>query len=100
MPGQPKIYVDFNTHGPDSRFYVASMHRFDHRPALRERFLATDFEDFDGVECEIIAIDHVGGIVYHRPVDPSEVPGTFEAPAPAKESTGLDAASVREPQFA
>ena len=77
MPVLPKIYVDFSTRDPKGRLYLARLSRFPQPVALFDRFIGTDFEDFE-VECEVLAIDHVRGRVFHRPVDPSEVPGTFQ----------------------
>lgn len=100
MSGTPKIFVDFSIRDPEGRFYVASLHRFDHRPVLRERFIATDFEDFDDIECEVLAIDHPRGRVYHRPVDPSTVPGTYTPVGAHVERGEIDASSIEQPAFA
>lgn len=70
------IYVDFSVRDPAGRLYLASMDRFAGGVTLGDRFIGTDFEEFE-VECEVLAIDHTAGRVYHRPVRPWEVPGTF-----------------------
>lgn len=80
MNSASMIYVDFSIRDLDGRIYVARLDDFDHTPDLGERFSATDHEEFIGVECMVIAIDRTSGRVYHRPVDPSEVPGSYEAP--------------------
>lgn len=82
MPGLPRIYVNFSTRDPEGRFYVARLSRFSDPVRLSQPFIGTDFDQFE-VECVVLAIDYVHGRVYHRPVRPSEVPGTYEAPQEA-----------------
>lgn len=102
MTGEPKIYVDFTIRDPEGRFFVASLRRFPTAPSLGDTFVATDHEEFDGIECQILAIDHEAGRVYHRPVDPRSVPGTIErsAAAAVEESRGIAATDVRPPVLA
>ncbi len=76
MSGPQKIYVDFSARDLDGRRYRASLSSFPQRPRLRDRFTATDYDEFDGIECEVVGVDVERGWVYHRPVDPAAVPGT------------------------
>lgn len=84
MSGPQKIYVDFSARDLDGRRYRASLSSFPRRPGLRDRFIATDYDEFDGIECEVVGVDVERGWVYHRPVDPASVPGTAPiAPPPS-----------------
>lgn len=78
MTGQQKIFVDFNTRGPEGRYYVADLGDFPDDVDLGHRFEATDYEEFDGVACVVIGIRYTDGTVLLRPVDPTAVPGTFD----------------------
>lgn len=70
-----KVYVDFSRRDPAGRLYLANLDRLP-MAALGQRFIGTDYDEFE-VECEVLAIDHAAGDLYHRPVRPWEVPGTF-----------------------
>jgi hypothetical protein len=72
-----KVYIDFSLRDPEGRLYLASKDRFPSGVSLADRFIGTDFDEFE-VECEVMAIDHATGRVFHRPVRPWEVPGTYE----------------------
>lgn len=97
MSGLQKIYVDFSIRDPDGRFYRASLKDFAGEPQLADEFIGTDFDEFE-VVCEIVAIDRLGNRVYHRPVDPSAVPGSAPRLAPVAHDTSshqeLQAATV------
>lgn len=102
MSGIQKIYVDFSVRDPDGRLYVARLSEFDEPPPLGSVFVGTDLDEFE-VECRVLAVDRTGGVVYHRPVDATEVPGTWEESEMAaghEQSPALDASQVREPQVA
>lgn len=78
--------MDFSARDLDGRRYRASLSSFPRRPQLRDRFIATDYDEFDAIECEIVGVDVERGWVYHRPVDPAAVPGTepiWPSPSPA-----------------
>lgn len=83
MSGPQKIYVDFSARDLDGRRYRASLSGFPRRPGLRDRFIATDYDEFDGIECEVVGVDIEGKWVYHRPVNPAAVPGTAPMPVPS-----------------
>lgn len=92
MPALPTIYVDFNIRDPDGRLYSAQLGRFPPDVALYQHFIGTDYDEFT-VECEVLAIDRVHGKVLHRPVDPSDVPGTNVGPV--RDSTANGATSAQ-----
>ena len=73
-----EVYVDFSLRDPAGRLYLAAKGRFPDGVSLGDRFIGTDFDEFE-VECEVLAIDHANGRIYHRPVRPWEVPGTSSA---------------------
>ncbi len=94
-----RIYVDFSVRDPEGRFYTAQLDRFNAPIDLGDRFIGTDLDEFE-VECEILAIDYRAGQVYHRPVRPADVPGTYETPpqpgAPGRYRT-IEAGGVTVP---
>lgn len=77
----------------EGRRYRASLSSFPQRPRLRDRFITTDYDEFDGIECEVVGVDVEREWVYHRPVDLAAVPGTAPIslpPSPVGQSIEQD----------
>lgn len=100
MTGQQRIYVDFSVRSLNGRVYRARLKDFVERPALGSTFIGTDLDEFE-VECRVLAADYASGVLYHRPVDATQVPGTIE-PAMSghrEQPPAVDVSRVREPEL-
>jgi len=80
VSGLQTIYVDFAARDREGRVYSARLSAFKSTPELGERFIGTDYDEFEHVECEVIGYDKVRGRVLHRPVNADDVPGTEQRP--------------------